>query len=47
MRARQVVLCGNVYLRDTAPDLFSKIIPVATYIVATEPLGAERDALRS
>ncbi len=42
VRARHVVLCGNVYLRDTAPTLASKIMGVGTYIVATEPLGAER-----
>jgi gamma-glutamylputrescine oxidase len=42
VRARFVVLSGNVYLGDTAPTLKSKIMAVATYIVATEPLGAER-----
>jgi len=42
VRARSVVLSGNVYLGDTAPALQSKIMAVATYIVATEPLGAER-----
>jgi gamma-glutamylputrescine oxidase len=42
VRARFVVLSGNVYLGDTAPALKSKIMAVATYIVATEPLGAER-----
>jgi gamma-glutamylputrescine oxidase len=42
VRARQVVLCGNVYLGSTAPSLTSKIMAVGTYIVATEPLGAER-----
>jgi gamma-glutamylputrescine oxidase len=42
VRARQVVLCGNVYLGNTAPSLSSKIMAVATYIVATESLGAER-----
>jgi gamma-glutamylputrescine oxidase len=42
VRCRYVVLCGNVYLGDTAPSLASKIMAVATYIVATEPLGAER-----
>jgi gamma-glutamylputrescine oxidase len=31
-----------VYLGDTAPPLASKIMAVGTYIVATEPLGAER-----
>ncbi|HKT72633.1 MAG TPA: FAD-binding oxidoreductase [Steroidobacteraceae bacterium] len=42
VRARQLVLCGNVYLGDTAPALRRKIMAVATYIVATETLGAER-----
>jgi gamma-glutamylputrescine oxidase len=42
VRARFLVLCGNVYLGDTAPALAKKIMAVATYIVATEPLGEER-----
>jgi gamma-glutamylputrescine oxidase len=42
VRARHVVLCGNVYLKETAPALASKIMGVGTYIVATERLGAER-----
>jgi len=42
VRARFLVLCGNVYLGATAPSLAAKIMAVATYIVATEPLGAER-----
>ena len=42
VRARFLVLCGNVYLGDTAPSLAAKIMAVATYIVATEPLGEER-----
>jgi gamma-glutamylputrescine oxidase len=42
VRARFLVLCGNVYLGATAPALASKIMAVATYIVATEPLGEER-----
>jgi gamma-glutamylputrescine oxidase len=42
VRCRYVVLCGNVYLGDAAPALASKIMAVATYIVATEPLGATR-----
>jgi gamma-glutamylputrescine oxidase len=42
VRCRHVVLCGNVYLGDTAPVLASKIMAVATYIVATQPLGATR-----
>jgi gamma-glutamylputrescine oxidase len=42
VRARFLVLCGNVYLGDTAPALAAKIMRVLTYIVATEPLGEER-----
>jgi len=42
VRARFLVLCGNVYLGDAAPALAAKIMAVATYIVATEPLGEER-----
>lgn len=42
VRARHLALCGNVYLGATAPRLAHKIMAVATYIVATEPLGAGR-----
>ena len=42
VRARFLVLCGNVYLGPTAPSLAARIMAVATYIVATEPLGAAR-----
>jgi gamma-glutamylputrescine oxidase len=42
VRARQLVLCGNVYLGALTPALAAKIMGVATYIVATEPLGEAR-----
>jgi gamma-glutamylputrescine oxidase len=42
IRSKYVVLCGNVYLGDTAPSLASKIMAVATYIVSTEKLGEDR-----
>lgn len=42
VRSKYAVLCGNVYLGDTARSLTSKIMAVATYIVATESLGPER-----
>ncbi|HEV2228715.1 MAG TPA: FAD-binding oxidoreductase [Steroidobacteraceae bacterium] len=42
VRARHLVLCGNVYLGATAPALARKIMGVATYLVATEPLGETR-----
>lgn len=50
VRARQVLLAGNVYLQEVAPQiapqLGARIMPVGTYIVCSEPLGAARcDAL--
>ena len=41
VRCHRLVLCGNTSLDGTAPELTTKIIGVATYIVATESLGAE------
>jgi gamma-glutamylputrescine oxidase len=45
-----VVLAGNVYLgaygKAVAPELDKRIMPVGTYIIATEPMGQQRaDAL--
>ncbi|MFM0071718.1 FAD-binding oxidoreductase [Paraburkholderia sediminicola] len=40
--ARYVVLAGNAYLGRLAPALARKIMPVATYLIATEPLGDAR-----
>ena len=45
-----VVLAGNVYLGEygdqLAPELAARIMPVGTYIIATEPMGQARaDAL--
>lgn len=47
--ADQVALCGNAYLQGVAPTLQDRIMPVGTYIVATEPLGeaAARDLIRN
>lgn len=42
VRCRHLALCGNTYLGHLAPVLAKKIIALATYIVATEQLGAER-----
>jgi gamma-glutamylputrescine oxidase len=42
VRCRHLALCGNTYLGDFAPVLARKIMTVATYIVATAPLGAAR-----
>jgi gamma-glutamylputrescine oxidase len=38
LRAAHVVLAGNVYLQGLAPALAKRIMPVGTYIVASEPL---------
>ena len=42
LRCRYLALCGNTYLGELAPRLAKKILAVATYIIATEQLGAER-----
>ena len=42
VRAKFVVLCGNAYLNNLVPSLRSRIMPVGTYIVATEALGEAR-----
>ncbi|MGH8865489.1 MAG: NAD(P)/FAD-dependent oxidoreductase, partial [Burkholderiales bacterium] len=42
VRAKQVALCANVGLGEIAPALGRKSMGVATYIVATRQLGAER-----
>ncbi len=44
VRCRSLALCGNAWLGPFAPALARKIMGVGTYIVATEPLGAERAA---
>ncbi|MBQ0931013.1 FAD-binding oxidoreductase [Ideonella sp. 4Y16] len=40
VRARQVLLAGNVYLQGVAPQLEQRIMPVGTYIVCTETLDS-------
>ena len=42
VNARHLVFAGNAYLDRLVPTLARKIIPVGTYIVASEPLGATR-----
>jgi gamma-glutamylputrescine oxidase len=39
IRCNHVVYAGNAWLGATAPALARRIMPVGTYIVATEPLG--------
>jgi gamma-glutamylputrescine oxidase len=50
VKSRFLVLAGNVYLGeygdDIAPELTRRIMPVGTYMIATEPMDKERaDAL--
>lgn len=42
VRAEHMVLAGNAYLKETEPYLFRRLMPVGSYIVATEPLGENR-----
>ena len=42
VRCAYLVLCGNAYIGPVAPQLARRILGVGTYIIATEPLGAER-----
>jgi gamma-glutamylputrescine oxidase len=40
--AKQVLFCGNAYMGKLVPEISNKIMPVGTYIGATQPLGKER-----
>ncbi|MBP2299256.1 NAD(P)/FAD-dependent oxidoreductase [Azospirillum picis] len=40
--AKHLILAGNAYLGRTVPGLERTIMPVATYMIATEPLGEDR-----
>ena len=42
VRCDFAVLAGNAYVHGIAPELDDKIMPVGTYIGATEPLGEAR-----
>jgi gamma-glutamylputrescine oxidase len=44
VRAKFLTIAANAYLGGVAPELRRHIMPVGTYIVATEPLGAEAAA---
>lgn len=39
--ARVVILCGNAYLGHVVPELVSRVMPVSTQMIATEPLGED------
>jgi gamma-glutamylputrescine oxidase len=42
VRARFAVLCCNAYIERLMPRLRARIMPVGTYIIATQSLGAAR-----
>jgi len=42
VRAKHVALCCNAYVDELSPKLRARIMPVGTYIVATERLGQAR-----
>lgn len=42
VRADHVVLCANAHLDNLEPRPWRHIMPVGTYIIATEPLGQEQ-----
>jgi len=42
VRCRHLLICANAYLGNLIKPLRNKIMPVGTYIVATERLGEER-----
>ncbi|WP_262696396.1 NAD(P)/FAD-dependent oxidoreductase [Kordiimonas aquimaris] len=39
--AKKVVLAGNAYLGNLVPELERQVLPVGSYIIATEPLPAD------
>ncbi|MBI2719659.1 MAG: FAD-binding oxidoreductase [Rhizobiales bacterium] len=40
--AKFLVIAGNAYLGRTVPKLAGRVMPVASYIIATEPFGENR-----
>lgn len=39
VRAKHLVLCGNAYMGNLSPKLSKKVLPAASCVIATEPLG--------
>lgn len=42
VRSRYLIYAGNAYINELEPRLRRKIMPVGTYIIATEPLSEQR-----
>jgi len=40
--AKYMIIGGNAYLGRTVPKLYGRVMPVSSYILATEPLGENR-----
>jgi gamma-glutamylputrescine oxidase len=40
--AKFMIIGGNAYLDRAVPALYGRVMPVASYIIATEPLGENR-----
>jgi gamma-glutamylputrescine oxidase len=40
--AKFMVIAGNAYLGRLSPKLYGRVMPVGSYIIATEPLGQNR-----
>ena len=45
VRAREVVVCCGGYLERLSPRLAGAMLPIATYVMVTEPLGARMDGI--
>jgi gamma-glutamylputrescine oxidase len=45
VRAKTILVCGNAYLQGVLPSLETRVMPVSTQVLATEPLGAEAERL--
>ncbi len=42
IRARQVVIATNAYVDAAVPELARRVLPINSYIIATEPLSVEQ-----
>ncbi len=40
--AKYLLICCNAYLGKLVPELYGRVMPVTSYIIATEPLGQNR-----
>jgi gamma-glutamylputrescine oxidase len=45
VRAKAAVVCGNAYLGRVVPELYDRVMPFSTQMIATEPLGERGRAL--